>query len=175
MSVICGVHVYYYNIIAPMTVGYEKMEYQVPASTTVTAVEFCAVITSPAIRVALRPFSLEISAPVNFEGDGIFTQFMLDNYRSAIVLLSLLYTYVGLVIYQAIGDGKLSFDTNDSRQCHQFTIEIISSDDICDDFSMNIFTWVLSLRTGDGDIIVQPNSAKLLITDSDDLQCGRHE
>ena len=146
-----------------MIVGYEMTEYEIPAASTVTTVEFCAVILASPNGLALRPFTLETFSMNSSEGDcpcvRIYLTFSIP---------------LALISFQTLEDGLLSFETNDSRHCHQFNVMVSSEDILCNDFSMVTFTSLLRVQSGDGDIFVQPKSARLIITENEDPQCGMH-
>ena len=71
-----------------------------------------------------------------------------------------------------IGSDVLEFETNDARQCHLINITI-PADEICDDLSDNRITVGLSLLSGLGNINVEPSTARVIITDNIEPQCGK--
>ena len=147
----------------PIRVGYEMTVYTTLEGDTF--VELCAIIYEPITGVAPRPFVISYATSDDSAG----------NYSKNVIrycidqdLLS------GYLIIVAPGDyvsdsGLLMFVTGDDRQCHR--VQIVNDDD-CERPELEQFFSRLAYVSGTPVIIVDPDTARVIIDDSRD--CGKY-
>ena len=124
-------------------------------------VELCTIIYEPDTEVAPRPFVISYATADDTAGKCIH-----HNYFAH----STLYFLVNFFIIVAPEDyksdsGLLRFDTGDDKQCH--SIQIVSNE-ICEEPELEHFFSNLTLVSGIPLITVDPDSAKVIINDTND-------
>ena len=71
--------------------------------------------------------------------------------------------------YNAISNLQLEFNTGDTEQCYNVTI---NQDDICENNPNEIFFVNLTYVSGIQPILVAPDVAVVVIVDDDEPECG---